>query len=583
MAWTVDDVPADWPGHPRTPAGLASALRKLAPHAAAIHDAYLEWLPVNPGQTAMPQAAQEIILELAWTAYSIPQVLLACEQITAPPPPGRIVDDTAQPLLIPDDATQQLVPIGPGSALPVNLADLADRDRLVSWWPLAPPGVHLGDAPPEAVDPRGGSASRPWLSGGGSPAVITSPAMPPPTIGAKRRPTAPPDPAATAPSPWDPPLVGYAATLTELRQGHADYYRTYQVLVGFPGVRAAVRRAHSTATAYQRWLRVLENLADQLVTAWVERIHQLRQGYAALVSIEQGTNAMPALISTPAVVADLAKRISAQITAGHGGRLQVSDDEAAFSWAVGLPTTLVSYLASGLSTGRHVDTVTANDSGASTASVAEGGAKPDGVVFTEGDLNLVKFASTALLTTESAQFVANIEQAVASVLSTRLLRGIEGAAVTAMQAAAGVTVAAAADITAGVLEGIAGIAGHGGTATVVGLSAVDWVTIMSQQGSAGGYVNFGNPEQGPGATWMGLGVALVPTLATGSAIVADGRSTVVYEVPGGPLCIVDMGSAIGTNKLTIAVETWAGPNVNSPGGVAKVTVGAAAGREASKK
>src|SRR4051794_37893758 len=101
--WTVDDVRPDWPGHPRTPAGLAAALRPIAPHAAELAAAYLDLLPTKPSRSTMPPAAQDIVRELARAASSVPLVLWACEQITAPPPPGRIIDDQAQPLLIPDD------------------------------------------------------------------------------------------------------------------------------------------------------------------------------------------------------------------------------------------------------------------------------------------------------------------------------------------------------------------------------------------------------------------------------------------------------------------------------------------------
>jgi hypothetical protein len=177
----------------------------------------------------------------------------------------------------------------------------------------------------------------------------------------------------------------------------------------------------------------------------------------------------------------------------------------------------------------------------------------------------------ATLTTESANFVANIEAAVSSVLVSQITRAIEKDAVTAITAAAGVTIAAAADITAGVLAAIAGIRENGGTPTVVGLSSTDWLAIMTATGGSG-YLNF-SAEAGPAGTWLGLAPVILPGQAAGSAIVVDGAAVSVLEPKGGPLCVVDVYSQLSNNKIQIAVEEWATTQVTSPGGAATVAVG----------
>lgn len=279
---------------------------------------------------------------------------------------------------------------------------------------------------------------------------------------------------------------------------------------------------------------------------------------------------MPTLTSS-AVVASLASRIRDAITSGHGGRLAVSDSEQAFAWQPNQATTLLSYLNAGTVSGRHATVVTARNAATVVGPVVEGGTKPTVVDFTSDEVDLVKYAGMATITVESAQFVANIEAAVSSVLVSQITRAIEKDAVTAITAAAGVVITAAADITAGVLSAIAGIRENGGNPTVVGLSSTDWLAIMTATGGSG-YLNF-DAQSGPGGTWLGLAPVILPGQAAGAAIVADGSSVSLLEPAGGPLCVVDVYSLLSVNKIQLAVEEWATTQVTSPGGVATVAVG----------
>jgi hypothetical protein len=485
--------------------------------------------------------------ELAVAAAAIPSVLAACEVLLAPEPAGEVGRRTTTwPLVIPDDTAALVVDAGTGEVVPLWNGTEEYAGQTVPWWPVAPTGVRLPDTSLAWRDQYA-----PLTTGGGQGRDLA--------------------------------LVGFAETITAIRLYRADYRALAASLTHAQGARDSRRSARDHVSRYTAWLRLLEPLGDLLAAQYANSIQKLRHALYPLAASE-GTRTMPALVSTPAVIANIAQRIRDQITQGGGGRLQVSDSEQAFSWSAGLPVTMLNYLATGVADGRHIDTVTAKDSGAANGSVAEGGAKPDGVVFDTAAIDLLKFADTATITTESAQFVSSIEQAVTAVLVGRILRGIESATVATMVANAGVTITAATDITAGVLEAVAALAQNGSTATVVGLSATDWVDIFSLTGG-NGYVNFSSVEAGPRGTWLGLAPCLVPSLTAGNAIVADGQAAAVFEIPGGPLVLVDPYSQAKNNKITIALETWAAGNVNSPGGVATVavTAGGAASHSSRSK
>jgi hypothetical protein len=245
----------------------------------------------------------------------------------------------------------------------------------------------------------------------------------------------------------------------------------------------------------------------------------------------------------------------------------------AFAWAPGQAATLLSYLATHTVDGRRTTVVSVKDGAVKAGPVAEGAAKPSPVlVFESDDVDLVKYAGMAIMPVESAQFVSNIEPAIAAVMTGQILRAVEADALAEITAAAGVVITAAADVTAGVLAAIAGIRGNGGVPTVVGLNSDDWIALMTETGAGGGYVNFSNPEAGPAGTWLGLAPVLVPGLAAGSAIVADGTAVSVLEPAGGPLAVVDMYTELSNNKIRIVIEEWATSKVTSPGGVATVAV-----------
>lgn len=281
---------------------------------------------------------------------------------------------------------------------------------------------------------------------------------------------------------------------------------------------------------------------------------------------------MPTLTASSAVVASLATRIRDAITSGHGGRLAVSDDGGAFGWQPAPGATLLGHLNPGTVTGRHATIVNAKNAATVVGPVAEGGTKPTVVDFTSREIDLTKYAGLAKMSTESAQFVSNIEAAVSSVLVSQITRAIEKDAVTAITADAGVSITAAADMTAGVLAGIAGVRENGGAPTVVALASADWLEVMTATGG-NGYLNWSSPEAGPGGTWLGLIPVIVPGMTAGTSLVIDGAAVSVLEPAGGPLCVVDVFSGLSVNSITIAVEEWATTQVTSPGGVASVAVG----------
>jgi len=366
-------------------------------------------------------------------------------------------------------------------------------------------------------------------------------------------------------------LGGLADTMPLLRGRAEGFDQLARRIAGGRGPTGTARRTIRAANRrYEGWVTAFEPLTARVAAETAAYLNTTSAAIAALIDDTEGDLPMPVLASSAAVTS-LAGRIRDAITAGHGGRLSVSDSEVAFAWAPGQAATLLSYLSSATVTGRHTTVVTAKNAATVAGPVAEGAAKPTGVVdFTSDEVDLVKYAGIATLSTESAQFTANIEAALSSVLVSQIVRSIEKDAVTAITAAAGVKITAAADITAGVLSAIAGIRENGGAPNVVGLSSADWLSIMTATGSSG-FLNFA-AETGPAGTWLGLSPVILPGQPTGSAVVVDGSTVSVLEPAGGPLCVVDVFSLISVNKVQVAVEEFATTQVTSPGGVATVAV-----------
>lgn len=361
---------------------------------------------------------------------------------------------------------------------------------------------------------------------------------------------------------FDPRELGYwAITITMVRDRHAG---ALAQLADLRGQRSATRRIRERIRGQRdqlaTWIERLEPIGTQIITAWLAHLDHLKTAITA-VTDPKGKNPMPGL-TTPAPVVTLAQQIHDAITQGSGGRLQVGAQEQAFAWA-GVPRTLIGHVTTAPTDGRHITTVTAQESATPAAGVPEGGQKPTVVEFADGEEDLVKYAGTAVITTEQAHFVRNIETATSTVLIGSILRAIEADATTEILAQAGITVAGAATLSAGILQAIADIAVNGGQASFVGLAPADWVALV------GGITDVAIANVG---NLFGLPPVLVPALTTGTAIVADGAGITVWEVEGAPLCTVDPYSMAGTNKIQIVLDTWAAPDVTSPGVVAKVEV-----------
>lgn len=480
--------------------------------------------------------AAELAGELQAIAESIPAVIAALRAIAgAPRSPAPAA---TAPLYVPDHLRRLVVDAG--------TLEPAPADRYV-WWETGDP------APGEGPSVPWWPAPAPYALDLGVPLHECSPGM----------------------TDWRAPtLLSYATTMAALDAARSNYAAAAGALAAAGRPRSTREKIAGQAARYRAWHQQFAVIADDVAAAWAAAIHARRQALTALLDQEGLTPTMPTLTTTPAAIATVAEQIRERITQGQGGRLTISDNEVAFGWSAGLPPTLISYVASAPATTRHIDVLRATDSGDPTVPVPEGGTKPDAVDFTNDDLDLAKYAGIATLTSEAANWVANVEQAVAGVMIARLLRGVEADLITAMTTDAGLT-ATGTDLVAAVLDGIAKVAGAGGVAGVLALSAADWVKLMSQPGTAGGYVNLSNPEAGPAPTWMGLNTVICPTLATGSAFVADPRSVVVLEAVGAPLFIVDLTSKLRTNHIQIAAETWAAGYVANPGGVCSVTVTAA--------
>jgi hypothetical protein len=368
-------------------------------------------------------------------------------------------------------------------------------------------------------------------------------------------------------------IVGYAETFAQSRMRainvNAEYRAAYPALrrSGL-SVRAAKRALGSRPRLAGQTVAMYEALADRVAAVLASALTDLADSAGRTLN-ELGV-IMPAAIGTPSVITSTAQTISDAVRQGVGTRVALgSDTEAAFSWALGLPRTLVSLVSSASSSARHLDVTIAKDSGAALTPIPEGAAKPAGVTLTTETVDMAKYGGYAELTTESVVFVTNVANAVSAVLVGRILRGIEADIVTAVQAGAGITVTGE-DATSAVIAAQAAVLGNGGAPSVVALSPTDYAAIMSTVG-AGGYQNFSTPEAGPGL-WLGMVPAVVPGLATGTVLVLDGNAVTVFEAAGGPLVIADPFSDARHNKITIVVESFDAVAVTAPGAVAVGTV-----------
>jgi len=491
--------------------------------------------------------AAELLGDLMSVAIGLPVVREGLRGASRPP------RATTSPLYIPPGIDREvLVDAGTGEPAPT--------DRGVPWWPsLSTAAIEAGatqveDVPAAAVELLGC-----WLD----PYVFA------PAPGMSYRNPVMAHIGANSPIA---DLIGWAAAFSQVRARDVGYHQAVMQLRGGSGEAGAQRRRmRAIANRYRALTDWLAPFGDALTARLGAYVELLTSALADLLTPEGIT--MPTLTSAPAVVTSLATRIRDAITAGHGGRLIVNESEVAFSWAPGVPTSLLTYLAPEWVEGRRTTVVTARDSATPVppGGVAEGGAKPDVVEFDSAEVNLVKYPGQATITVESAMFVRGIEPAIANISGSQIVRAIEADAVTAMQAGAGVEVTDAKDITSGVLAAIALLRAGGAQPNAVALSVNDWVAVMEATGGAG-YLNFSSAEAGPAGTWLGLAPCIVSSLPDGSAVVVDGRSAPIGEPKGQPLCVVDPFTQAKNNKIVITVESWALPMVTSPGGVATVNV-----------
>lgn len=524
----LDQLARQLPSVPPGRAAMASAAMLAAHHPRSRRPAP----PPSPA-TARRALAGGLIRELEKAARAVPGLILACRRVLdADRVAPEAVQPVAAPLYVPDatDPNPDGWLLSAGGALDAATGQLVPySEPSVSWWP---------------------KLSRAALDAGATLADVTLDGL---DLG-----------------DWSA-LPDFAATYSLTRGREAGYDHTARTMRGGNtgprrARRQAVRAAANRYTALAAWLRPM---GDLLAARYVTYVSTLTASLAALADSE-GFD-MPTLTGSSATVTALAARIRDAITSGHGGRLAVSDSEIAFSWAPGGGATLLSYLTTATVTGRHATVVTAKNAATVVGPVAEGGPKPTVVAFTSEEVDLVKYAGLAQLSTEAAQYTSNIEPAVASVLVNQIARAIEKDAVSRITAKAGVVITAAADMTAGVLAAMAGIRENGGTPTVVGMASSDWLSLMVLTGQSG-YLNFSSAENGPAGTWLGLIPVLLPGQTPGNAIVLDGTAVSVLEPAGGPLCVVDVYSMLSTNQIQIGVEEWATTQVTSPGGAASVAV-----------
>lgn len=287
---------------------------------------------------------------------------------------------------------------------------------------------------------------------------------------------------------------------------------------------------------------------------------------------------MPVLTTTgPPAVSDLAARLVSDLTAGRVARQTIPGNRSvAFEWTTGFPMILARQVQAATTDGLAFTAVRIAPTATPAGKVAEDGNKPEGAIITATPESLTKYAGIASFSTEQAIGTDALVPALASVLTVSCLMAYDADCAAALAAAHGPEVTGA-DWPSAINAGVAAVAGNGGAPQVLALSAEDYAAAVQSPGV--GYAV--DPTQGVPTLW-GLRIVISAAIASGTAYVLDPNGVLAVELDGSPMAIVDPYSGLGTNRVRLAVEWFAGFVVASPAVVAEVTMTPAVEARSSK-
>lgn len=270
--------------------------------------------------------------------------------------------------------------------------------------------------------------------------------------------------------------------------------------------------------------------------------------------------------------ADLATKISTDLTQGVASRGTLGENGVAFSWTQNMPTTMANFCAVAQAAGQSVPVTRVAPSGTPAAIVAEGGTKPSALTISTTAADLSKHAGQANFNLERRVAAPNVVPEVLRSLSASLLLSFETEAIATVTADAGGTpVTGGGAWLTNIVSAQGQIIGAGGRPGLLVMAPADWATLVNELSVAAGLCI--NPTDGSAVgELLGSLIHVSPGAVAGTAHVLDADAVVCFESEDGVLFISDPYSAASTNSIIVTADLFASAFVSSPGLVVPVTV-----------
>jgi len=272
-----------------------------------------------------------------------------------------------------------------------------------------------------------------------------------------------------------------------------------------------------------------------------------------------------------AAYADLAAKISTDLTAGEPSRANLGTEGVAFSWANGMPLTVASFVDSATISGLSVPVIHVAESGTPAGVVAEGGAKPQAIQLTTTTATLSKHAAQGTVTLERRQTAKNVIPAMLRTLASSLLMSFEAEAILALGNDAGSTVNGANNWLTNIVAAQAGVISQGGRPGLIILSGEDWATLVGELTTSAGLAI--NPsDQSAVGSLLGSQIHVSARVLPGQGFVLDPAAVCAFESEDGLLVVSDPYSKASTNEIVCTADLFASAYVVHPGLVVEVGV-----------
>jgi len=270
---------------------------------------------------------------------------------------------------------------------------------------------------------------------------------------------------------------------------------------------------------------------------------------------------MPIVTSSAPAIVNLAVAIESMMSESAGpARATVGARSQAFDWTEGLPPWAGTVFSGVLVEGLVYRSTIVSPSGTPAARVAAGAPKPNAATITATTHTLPKYAGYADVNTEELIDTEGLVTAIESVLLDQALAAFSVDVAAALDGAA--LSATGASWAEAVLNGIGVLP----TADVLVSSPADVAALLSP---SSGY-QIGMRDAIP--TVFGLGLVMLPGLASGKAYVSKSSALTLFESGLSPAVLVDPYSQSTNNIVRVVADLFAAAELTAPGACVEITV-----------